>query len=257
MTQPSDTQAVPIQVSEHVYVLPVEAELMMGRGVLNITLITDPLYGATLIDTGTPGLLPGIKAALKMLDMHFGDVKRVIVTHHDLDHIGSLEAVVAASGAEVWTSLAEVPYVQDGRRAQKMPPADRVDELLPNLPEKVRATIKNMPGVRVPVARTLQDGEWLDLAGGTRVVFTPGHTVGHLCLFVEAEGILISGDALTSDSGELHGPTPQATPDMPEALRSVSKLVGLPVDKIITYHGGVVDQDAAAQLKHLAEGAPS
>jgi glyoxylase-like metal-dependent hydrolase (beta-lactamase superfamily II) len=257
MTQPSDAQTAPVQVSEHVYVLPLEAELMMGRGVLNITLITDPLYGATLIDTGTPGLLPGIESALKMLNMGIGDIRRVIVTHHDLDHIGSLEAVVGASGAEVWTSLAEVPYVQDGRRAQKMPPADRVDELLPNLPEKVRESIKNLPGVRVPVARTLQDGEWLDLAGGTRVVFTPGHTVGHLCLFVEGAGVLISGDALTSDSGQLHGPMPQATPDMPEALRSVGKLIGLPIEKIITYHGGVVDQDAAAQLKRVAEGSPA
>ncbi|WP_424952051.1 MBL fold metallo-hydrolase [Deinococcus sp.] len=242
----------PIRLSEHVYALPIEATTMMGTGVLNLALILDAQYGATLVDTGTPNQLPAIEAALGELGLKVGDLKRVIVTHHDLDHIGSLEAVVAASGAEVLTSEAEVPYVQEGRRAQKMPPADRVDELMAEYPEHVREMVKNLPAVQVPVSRLLHDGEVLDIAGGVRVVFTPGHTVGHLSLFMEQDGVLITGDAMSSSEGQLGGPPPQATADMPEAMRSVQKLAQLPVKTVLTYHGGVVDRDAALQLARVA-----
>lgn len=245
----------PIQLSEHVYALPIEAQMMVGRGVLNLALILDAQHGATLVDTGTPNQLPAIEAALGELGLKITDIRRVIVTHHDLDHIGSLEAVVAASGAEVLTSEAEVPYVQEGRRAQKMPPADKVDELMADAPEHVREMMKNLPVVRVPVTRLLSDNEVLGVAGGVRVVFTPGHTVGHLSLYVEQEGVLITGDALASEDGQLTGPMPQYTPDLPEALNSVQKLAQLPAQKVLTYHGGVVDQDAALQLTRVvAEG---
>ena len=241
-----------MKISEHVYVLPLEATTMMGTSILNVSLIVDPLHGATLVDTGTPNLLPAIEAALKAEGMQLSDIRRVIVTHHDLDHIGSLEAVVKATGAEVLTSELEIPYVQEGRRAQKFPPADKVDEVMAHMPEHVRQMMKNLPGVFVKVDRVLDDGELLDIAGGVRVVFTPGHTVGHLSVYVEQDGVLISGDALTSQNGELKGPSAQNTPDMPEAIKSVYKLAQLPAKTIVAYHGGVVDQDAALQLTRVA-----
>ncbi|WP_425147685.1 MBL fold metallo-hydrolase [Deinococcus sp.] len=241
-----------MKISEHVYALPIEANLMMGASLVHLALISDPLHGATLVDTGTPNSLNKIEAALKAEGMQLSDLRRIIVTHHDLDHIGSLEAVVNATGAEVLTSELEIPYVQEGKRAQKMPPADKVDELMAGYPEHVREMIKNLPSVHVKVDRVLSDGEVLDLAGGVRVVFTPGHTVGHLSLYVQADGVLITGDALSSADGVLGGPPPQATPDMPTAMRSVQKLAGLPVKTILTYHGGVVDQDAALQLDRVA-----
>lgn len=241
-----------MKISEHVYVLPLEATTMMGTSLLNVSLIVDPVHGAALVDTGTPNLLPAIEAALKAEGMQLSDIRRVIVTHHDLDHIGSLEAVVQATGAEVLTSELEIPYVQEGRRAQKFPPAEKVDEVMAHMPEPVREMMKNLPGVFVKVDRVLHDGEVLDIAGGVRVVFTPGHTVGHLSLYVEQDGVLISGDALTSKDGELHGPSAQNTPDMPEAVKSVYKLAQLPAKSIVAYHGGVVDQDAALQLTRVA-----
>ena len=224
----------------------------LSQSLLNLALIIDPVHGATLVDTGTPNLLPAIEAALKADGMELSDIRRIIVTHHDLDHIGSLEAVVNATGAEVLTSELEIPYVQEGKRAQKFPPADRVDELMADRPAAVREMVKNLPAVHVKVDRVLHDGEVLDIAGGVRVVFTPGHTVGHLSLYVEADGVLISGDALASQDGELKGPSAQNTPDMPEAMKSVQKLAQLPVKAILAYHGGVVDQDAALQLNRVA-----
>ena len=241
-----------MKISEHVYAIPLQAQMMTGTSVLNLALITDPQHGATLVDTGTPGQLPAIQAALGEIGLKLSDIRRIIVTHHDLDHIGSLEALVAASGAEVLTSQAEIPYVQDGQRPQKFPPADKVDELMAHMPEGMRQMMKNPPVVKVKVDRVLSDGEVLDIAGGVRVVFTPGHTVGHLSLYVQGDGVLITGDALASEDGQLTGPNPQYTPDLPEAVRSVQKLAQIPAKVVLTYHGGLVDQDAALQLNRVA-----
>ena len=209
-------------------------------------LILDDTRGATLVDTGIPGMQEAFRAALEEVGLGLGDVGRIIVTHHDLDHIGSLPDLVARTGAEVLALDAEVPYVQGEKPGQKQP----TPQMLAGMPPEMAALLAHPP--RAAVTRALRDGEVLDLAGGVRVVATPGHTAGHLSLLVVEDGVLIAGDALTSAGGQLRGPVERATPDMPEALSSVRKLAQLPVRAMLTYHGGLVDEDAAGQLARVA-----
>lgn len=228
---------------------------MLGRGLIHPALILDEQRGATLVDTGTPGQVEAVLAMLAQLGLTPGDLRRIILTHHDLDHIGSLAELVARSGAEVLTSEAEVPYIQDGARPQKLPPADQVDAMIagnPGLPQEIQAFLRAPPQSAVPVTRVLHDGEVLDVAGGVRVVFTPGHTVGHLSLYVLQDDVLITGDALSSEAGQLSGPSAQATADMIQAMQSVQKLAQLNPSAMLTYHGGVVEQDPALQLTRVA-----
>ncbi|MGY2896285.1 MBL fold metallo-hydrolase [Deinococcus sp. UYEF24] len=236
----------PIKLSEHVYALPMETTLMGGPTALFLTLILDDAQGATLVDTGVPGMEGDILVALEALGFGWSDVKRVILTHHDLDHIGSLPAVVAASGAEVLALEAEAPYIQGDKPGQKTP----TPEMVASLPTEMKALFA-IPA-NAPVTRMLHDNEVLDIAGGVKVVATPGHTVGHLSLYVVQDGVLVTGDALVSAEGQLKGPMERATPDMPEALRSVQKLAQLPATTVLTYHGGVVDHAAAIQLARVA-----
>lgn len=224
-----------MRLSEHVYSLVLETITPAGQSMsLNLAAITDPQGGLTLVDAGLPGMEEALRAALEQDGLDLSALRRVIVTHHDLDHIGGLPAVVRETGAEVWTSADERPFVQGEVSPQKRPGTPPFEALK-----------------ALRVARVLQDGEVLPLAGGVRVVATPGHTVGHLSLYVEADGVLIAGDALTSEDGTLHGPNPQFTPDAPLATRSVGKLADLPVTGILTYHGGFVSEDAAGQLRAL------
>jgi glyoxylase-like metal-dependent hydrolase (beta-lactamase superfamily II) len=222
-------------LSEHVRDIALSATPPSGTPTtLNLSLILDPVQGPTLVDTGFPGMLELLRAALAAEGVALADIRRVLVTHHDLDHIGLLPDVVRESGAEVWASAAEVPFVQGQQSPQKRPAAPPLGGL-----------------EEICVSRVLEDGEVLDLAGGVRVVATPGHTVGHLSFLVEKDGVLISGDALTSQDGTLHGPNPQFTPDLPQAARSVRALAALAPAGIQTYHGGFVSRDAAEQLRAL------
>lgn len=233
-------------------VLELEATLMGGPTVIHPASIVQGDGRLTLVDTGIPGMQDAIDAELKAAGYSLSDVKQIIVTHHDLDHIGSLEAVVAATGAEVLALETEVPYIDGRERSQKMPSEERVRAMLadPDLDPATRAMIA-LPPVRVPVTHVLHDGD--ELPGGIRVIATPGHTVGHLSVYLTGSKILITGDALSAADGILNGPFERATPDMPTALESVKKLAGLDVQTILAYHGGLVTENAGDQLRALAQ----
>ena len=206
----------------------------------------------TLVDTGLPGMKDTIDAQLREAGFSLADVKQIIVTHHDLDHIGSLEAIVGQTGAAVLALEDEVPYITGEKRSQKLPSEAETQKLLadPDL-DPARRAMLTRPPVKVPVSRALHDGE--ELPGGLRIIATPGHTVGHASVYVTGSKTLITGDALTSQDGRLNGPNERATPDMPTALASVKKLAGLDVQTILAYHGGLVTEDADSQLKALAQ----
>jgi glyoxylase-like metal-dependent hydrolase (beta-lactamase superfamily II) len=242
-----------MRLSDDVLILELPATLMGGPTILNVTVLLDEERGHTLVDTGIPGMEGATEAALAEHDLSFADIRQVIITHHDGDHIGSLPAVVTASAAQVWALGPEIPYIDGRERPQKLPPQAQIDAMLldPTLAASMRAML-TMPRIAVPVDRALSDGETLPLAGGVRVISTPGHTYGHLSLYLERSRTLITGDALTSRGGELHGPPPQATPDKNAAAQSVQRLSVLDVQTIVTYHGGVVSQDAGGQLRRVA-----
>jgi glyoxylase-like metal-dependent hydrolase (beta-lactamase superfamily II) len=234
-----------MQLNEDVHVL----ELPMVRDgqthILNLTLVVDPAQGPTLVDAGLPGQLDAIASALGEAGVGVADLKRIVLTHQDVDHVGSLPELVEASGARVLAHEVEAPYIVGDER----PRFDRPDfhERFP----AVATLLERLKQVRID--EVLPDGARLDVAGGVRVVATPGHTVGHMCLYLERSRTVIAGDALTAEDGRLNGPNPNATADMPEASRSVARLAELDVDAIVCYHGGVVSEDAGGQLRRVAD----
>jgi len=233
-----------MQLNDDVHVL----ELPMVRDgqtrILNLTCILDPSEGPTLVDTGLPGQLEAITTALADAGIGLRDLRRIVLTHQDVDHVGSLPDLVEATGARVLASEVEVPYIDGTER----PRYDR-PEFLQAFPQ-MAGFLDRMKRMRVDEA--LADGARLDIAGGVRAVATPGHTVGHLCLYLERTRTIIAGDALTAEEGRLQGPSPTATADMPTAARSVGRLAELDVDAIVCYHGGVVVDDAGGQLRRVA-----
>lgn len=233
-----------MKLSDDLFLVPLPIVRDGQTAYLNTSLIVDPAQGPALVDTGLPGQLDAIAAAIAEAGVEVADLKRVILTHQDIDHIGSLHDVVQASGARVLASAVETPFI-DGREL----PRFARPEILAQRPEARAFAERFQP---TPVDERLEDGARLDLAGGVRVVFTPGHTPGHMCLYLERSKVLIAGDALTANEGQLMGPNPAATPDMKTASQSVAKLAELNVSAIICYHGGLVSDDANGQLRRVA-----
>jgi glyoxylase-like metal-dependent hydrolase (beta-lactamase superfamily II) len=235
-----------MKIAEGVYVLPIPRGSQGAAGFLNLTLILDEQHGNTLVDAGLPGQEEAIGAALNEAGgIGVWDLGCIIFTHQDLDHIGSGAALVRESGARVLAHPADAPHIEGRQRPLKFTP-----EMLERRPQ-MREVLERLEPVGVD--EYLEDGEGLDLAGGTRVIFTPGHTPGHLSLYLERPKVLVAGDALTAEGGHLNGPNPPLTLDVGEAVRSVRRLAELDVETIVCYHGGVVGEDANGQLQRLIQ----
>jgi glyoxylase-like metal-dependent hydrolase (beta-lactamase superfamily II) len=232
-----------MKLNDDLYVLALPIQRDGQTQFLNLSLIQDETDGPTLVDTGLPGQHEAIATALAEANLRIQDLKRIILTHQDIDHIGSLRYLAQTSGARVLAHATEAPYI-DGT----LQPRFARPEVLAQRPELRPVAERFQP---TPIDEQLQDGTRLDLAGGVRVIFSPGHTPGHICLYLEHTKTLISGDALTANEGRLYGPNISATPDMPTARQSVEKLAELDVQAIICYHGGVVSEAANEQLQRV------
>ena len=234
-----------MRVADGVYVLPIPRGSREAEGFLNLTLILDYENGNTLVDTGLPGQAEVIASALANAGIGVRDIRRIIFTHQDLDHVGSGASLVRQSGARVLAHAAEAPYI-----GGELKPLKPTPEMLEQRPQ-MREILQRLEPVGVD--ESLQDGERLDLAGGTRIVFTPGHTPGHTSLYLERTKVLVAGDALTAEEGRLNGPNPAVTLDTDEAACSVRRLAELDVETVVCYHGGVVSEDANGQLQRIVE----
>ena len=234
-----------MKVANGVYVLPIPRSPQEPESVLNLTLIVDEHDDNTLVDAGLPDQMEAISAALVEAGIGVGDLRRIIFTHQDLDHVGSGAALVRQSGARVLAHSADAPYIEGSLRVLKPSP-----EMLEQRPQ-MREVLERLEPVGID--EYVEDGTRLDLAGGTKVISTPGHTPGHISLYLERSKVLIAGDALRAERGSLNGPNPSMSLEMRTAIQSIRRLVDLEIDTIVCYHGGVVSEDVNGQLRRVVQ----
>jgi hydroxyacylglutathione hydrolase len=139
----------------------------------------------------------------------------ILLTHTHFDHVGAVAPVARATGAEVWVPEIEKPVLADIMSFVPWPgfgPYDSWD-----------------------AEHTLKGGETLELADfQIDVIFTPGHSPGHVTYSVADEQAVFSGDVLFQGSV---GRTDLPGGDWPTLLESIRTLVdSLPEDT--TVHPG-------------------
>ncbi|MXR20041.1 MBL fold metallo-hydrolase [Halobacterium bonnevillei] len=177
--------------------------------------------GLLLFDVGGPGDADALEAALEADGFAYDDVDKIILTHHDYDHLGCLEAVHDRADAEVVAHERAAPYVTADVRMLKRP---------------------EEPYGGVPVDIELTGGERFHThAGPVRAIFTPGHAPGHLVYHFEDANVLVAGDLLRADGEFLGGPKRSVTPDLATSRDAIGSLVDLDVEQIVCFHGGPIE----------------
>src|SRR5512135_3003005 len=193
--------------------------------------------GLTLIDTDIPGSAQRIMRYIKQLGYAIRDLKRILLTHADYDHAGSVAALKKATGARVYASLFEAKAVATGQ----FPRSLKTDNILV---KPIFALAELLGKIRpAHVDETLTEGQVLPVLNGLEVVDTNGHTPGHLSFFAPVLGILFSGDSIVSEKNQLVGSHAPVTWNQPKADASVKKQMALKARIMCVGHGPVMMAD--------------
>ncbi|PPQ50667.1 MBL fold metallo-hydrolase [Paenibacillus peoriae] len=239
-----------MNIGNQLLILKVPIESFFGKTTIYPVLLKDK-DGLTLIDTGMLGQLEPLRKAISDVGEDISRLKRIILTHQDIDHIGNVHALLdLLPNTALLAHKDDVPYMTGERPFVKLTTA-RIKQMDTVLKQQAEDMIRRLPDLRF--AHILEDGEHLPYGGGIQIIHTPGHTPGHISLYVPAQKLLLAADELLVVEGELVGPAESATPDMPLALKSLDKLTVLDVEKVLCYHGGYYDQNVQARLQTLCQ----
>jgi len=222
-----------MKIIDNIFVVP--------RVIANTYVILDG-DGLTVIDAGLPRSEKKILAYVTSLGKSARDVKRIIITHADLDHFGGLAALQKATGARTYASQIEANAIAQGKASREIKPSGFSFR-------RVLFTILGpfMKATPFQVDEILAEGQTLPILGGLQVLETPGHTPGHISLFAPSVGVLFCGDSMVSDEKGLHGSRPGITWNEIKARESERKQAALGASIVCSGHGPVV-KDAAGKF---------
>lgn len=213
---------------------------LSGKAV-NLFVLDDAESGVTLVDTGMPGATNRVLTLLRVMGRTPQDVKHILITHADLDHVGSLRGLVKATGASVYASAQTAHYLQKRRSPPHL-----------KMPYKAITAMLDLLFMRAnTVDHTVTGDQVLDIAGGIRVIETSGHTPDHVSYFWERERMLFVGDLLRNVNG-LALTSPSVTWDMEQARTSARKIPALDPAVMCFGHGDTwTAEDDPDWITHL------
>jgi len=219
-------------------------------GYVNIYLIQGD-NGCLLVDTGwdSEPAFDSLKRQLAEIGTHFEDISQIVVTHIHPDHCGLAGRLKQLSQVNIALHHLErdliEPYsdmpklMQQGIEWMQINgvPADEFAQVL----TQMRATHPEMMKFTPPVLpdTTLHGGEVISVGSFTfKVLWTPGHSPGHICLYEPSHKILISGDHILptiTPNIELH-PYSSDNP-LGDYINSLNAVKPLDVNLVLPGHG--------------------
>ncbi|NIK78484.1 glyoxylase-like metal-dependent hydrolase (beta-lactamase superfamily II) [Paenibacillus castaneae] len=248
-----------MNIASGINMLPISAVMRGQMETIYPVLIWDE-EEAILVDTGYPGQLPLIQEQVERAGVSLDKLTKIIITHADLDHIGSLPDLLnkLTQNVEVLASSFEKPFIEGQKQLLKITP-ESIDKAVNALPPEVtdewkaafRKTLEKPPAAGVDA--TIKDGMELPYCGGIVVIATPGHTPGHLSLYHKASKTLIAADSMVVLNDQLLGPNPQYSIDHPLAIQSLQKFIPYDIKTVVCYHGGLFADQANERILQITE----
>lgn len=216
-----------MQVSEHVHVVRVRVRSYPEAYSPNVYLVVDG-GEALMVDSGFPDD-DSIGGRLRHLQSLGGpELKLIALTHHHYDHSSGAYRYQQETGVAVAMNPVEAELLKEA--AKSVSPERTAEE------RRLRRQ-----AARVKVDMPLEDGTALEVGRLTlRALLMPGHSAGHMCLHLEEEGVLFSGDNVLGIGTTAIAPPPYG--DMVQYLDSLRRMQSLGGRVICPGHGPIVHQ---------------
>lgn len=169
-----------------------------------------------LIDTGMQGKASKILAELEQLGIKPSDIAHILLTHHDVDHIGNAKYFQSISGAKLWASATDKSYIEG---VAKRPGFKHLLSVVmhPQIPQ---------------IDATYEPGQTI---GDLEVIPTPGHTPGHVSVLFE--DTLFAGDLVTSSKNKIKAAPAFLTWDKAALKKSLAEVGRRSFDWVCPAHG--------------------
>jgi hydroxyacylglutathione hydrolase len=233
-----------IEVAKGVSFIPGQDDFIPDS---HIYVLGDPAsQDLSIVDAGLVGKGGYKMGAIRKMGIDPSAIKRVIMTHTHLDHIGCLaEILEELPDAELWVQTLEAEQLEQG------------DERTVHGLEMFRSMCEMQFGIKpgdftFKVQRKLEGGDNLDIGGMTwEVIHIPGHSMGGIALYNRPQKILIPGDVVYADYAigrfDLYGA------DASALKKSLYNLAELEVDILLPGHNRIVQGLPAGYIHQTAK----
>jgi glyoxylase-like metal-dependent hydrolase (beta-lactamase superfamily II) len=227
-----------MQISDRVHSIDAETQYYTGPLAPNVWLIVDS-GEAALIDSGFADE-KALETRLGYLEKLKGvKLKEIILTHHHFDHSSAADTIRRKTGARISVHPDEEQFITNPREDQ--PEDIEIPEDQKELREAAKKWQEEARKARPD--SLLADGDEVKIGTATiRAIHTPGHTEGSLCLMLDEENVLFTGDTILGRGTVAISPPPYGS--MTKYLQSLEKLEGSVAERIAPGHGPVIDNPA-------------
>ncbi len=193
-----------------------------------------------LIDTGMPRKTKKIlRYITDTLKRNPTDLKFIVLTHCDIDHIGNAQELRRITGATIAAHSSDADIIA-GKKPRQTP------QMIMRILFKILGVFLQVKPFLVD--EIIDDG---DTIAGLTVLHLPGHTPGSIGLYDPKRKIVFIGDTLGNKNGQIQSPPKSVTWDMKLVHRSIEKLISLDFMVMLSGHGEPITSHAAVKVKQF------
>ena len=226
---------IPFSISEEIGKIVAESNVYLIEG----------NKGWLLVDTGwdDPKTFEVFEDEIKKIGISFQDISQIIVTHFHYDHLGLAGKLRQVSGATVALHQKESRFIE----LRDIPKEHKVkvmkDWLTKNgfpvneIPDYVFSMEMESPDIYFSGGEKISTGLF-----NFEVIWTPGHSPGHICLYERAKRLLLSGDHLIAEiTPDISALPLLVSNPLKDYLNSLRDLKKLDVELVLPGHGNHFD----------------
>jgi glyoxylase-like metal-dependent hydrolase (beta-lactamase superfamily II) len=218
----------------------------IGNDIVAVYLI-DTDDGVTVIDAGLAGHWKELLTELAAMGRTVDDVRGLVLTHGDSDHIGFAERLRREHGVPVYVHTDDAERARTGAKPKTAMGPKRLGALIGFAAYALRRGAWRT--TYLTEVTEVTDGETLPLPGSPRVIGMPGHSPGSIAVHVPVVDAVFVGDALTTRhvlTGRTGIQPAPFTDDPALALESLGRLAGLEASWVLPGHGPPWQGDLSA-----------